>query len=233
MGLAGVGIFTKHFKDPHFLTSISGGKTWVYGYNNKTKQQQNTITANNILINKSLMNFEAFLASGFQAFVNKVGENNGYTQVIRGLTGGDALLDIYLLRPDNSLTSCNIVPSISDHSGVLLEVEWDEICREQKRERIVPLYHKTNVLGLQTFLREKFTLEAGNGSCVEEIWKSYRDTVFEGMERSVPHKSLSKNPDPEYYDREVKRLKVKVRRAYNKRKFGGYYQEELKRRSYW
>ena len=39
------------------------------------------------------------------------------------------------------------------------------------------------------------------------------------------------NQDPEYYNREVKRLKVKVRRAYNRRKLGEQYQAELKRLS--
>jgi hypothetical protein len=71
-------------------------------------------------------------------------------------------------------------------------------------------------------------LWAGNGSCAEEIWKSYTDIVFEGIERFVPHKIPSTNPDPEYYNREVKRLKVQVRGVYNKRKFGEQYQEELK-----
>src|SRR5215469_7038967 len=40
--------------------------------------------------------------------------------------------------------------------------------------------------------------------------------------------SLKLNPDPEYYNREVKRLKVKVRRAYNRRKLGEHYQQELR-----
>jgi hypothetical protein len=82
------------------------------------------------------------------------------------------------------------------------------------------LYHKTDVLGLQAFLWEKFKLWAGNGSCVEEIWKRY-----------VPNRTLSKNPDPEYHNREVKRLKVKVRKVYSKRKFGQHYQAALKRLS--
>ena len=42
---------------------------------------------------------------------------------------------------------------------------------------------------------------------------------------------MSKNPDPEYYNKEVKRLKVKVRKMYDMRKFGQTYQEELKRLS--
>jgi hypothetical protein len=163
----------------------------------------------------------------FQALVNK----NGYTQVVSGPTKGDALLDIYLIKPESSLISCNILSGISDHKGVLLEVEWDEICCEPQVERIVSLYHKTDVLGLQAFLREKFKLWAGNGSCVVEIWNSYKDIIFEGIKRYVPNKTLSKNPDPEYYNREVKRLKVKVRKVYSKRKFGQHYQAAVKRLS--
>jgi len=85
---------------------------------------------------------------------------NGYTLVVSGHTRGDALLDIYLLRPESSPISYNILPGISDHNGVLLEVKWDEICRKPKVERIVPVYHKTDVLGLQVFLLEKFNLWA-------------------------------------------------------------------------
>jgi len=44
-------------------------------------------------------------------------------------------------------------------------------------------------------------------------------------------KILGKNPDPEYYNKEVKWLKVKVRKMYNMRKFGQSYQADLKRLS--
>jgi hypothetical protein len=93
--------------------------------------------------------------------------------VVSGPTRGDALLDIYLIKPESSLISGNILSGISEHNGVLLEAEWDVICRELQVERIVPLYHKKDVLGLQAFLREKFNLWAGNGSCVKKIWNNY------------------------------------------------------------
>ena len=70
---------------------------------------------------------DAKKASGFQAFVKNVVSDNGYTRVVRGPTTADALLDIYLLRAESSLISCNILPGISYLKGVLLEVEWDEI----------------------------------------------------------------------------------------------------------
>jgi hypothetical protein len=88
------------------------------------------------------------------------------------------------------------------------------------------VYHKTNVLALQALFREKFYSWAGNGSCVEDKWKSYKGISFEGIKRYVPHKILGKNPDPEYYNKEVKRLKIKVRKMYNNRKLGQPYQRQ-------
>jgi len=91
-------------------------------------------------------------------------------------------------------------------------------------ERLVPMHHKTNVTGLQSFLRGKFASWASNGSCVEEIWKHFKEIVFKSINCFVPHKILRKNPDPENYNKEVKRLKVKVRREHNKKKLGQGYQ---------
>jgi len=70
-----------------------------------------------------------------------------------------------------------------------------------------------------------------NGSSVEEIWNIFKDIVSESIGRFVPHKILRQIPDPEYYSKEVKRLKIKVRKAYNKRKLGQHHLEEFKRLS--
>ena len=72
-------------------------------------------------------------------------------------------------------------------------------------ERVVPVYNKTDVLGLQNFLRDKFAVWANSGSCVEEIWNNFKNIVYESIERFVPHQILRKNSDPEYYNKEIKR----------------------------
>jgi len=146
-------------------------------------------------------------------------------------TRGDSLLNIYLVRPESALISCGTVQGISDHCGVLLDVERAEKGFVTQEKGLVPAYLKTNVLGLQQFLRDKLPTWANNGSCVEDIWKNFKDTVFEGIERCVPHTILKRNPDPEYYNKEVKRLKVKVSRAYNRGNLGEHFQAELKRLS--
>ena len=75
--------------------------------------------------------------NGFQMLVNKLIWENGYTQVVSEHTRGDALLDIYLLKPGNALISCNVQPGISDHKGVLLEVEWSDNNRDENTGSIV------------------------------------------------------------------------------------------------
>ena len=59
-------------------------------------------------------------------------------------------------------------------------------------ERLVPVYHKINVPGLQSFLRGKFASWASNGSCEEEIWKSFKEVVLQSIKCFVPHKCVTK-----------------------------------------
>jgi hypothetical protein len=77
-------------------------------------------------------------------------------------------------------------------------VEWAEKGFMTQEKRLVPAYHKTSMLGLQQFLRDKLPTWANNGSCVKDIWKNFKDIVFEGIERFVPHKILKQKPDLEY-----------------------------------
>jgi hypothetical protein len=96
-----------------------------------------------------------------QVFLNRLVWDNGYTQVVGSPTRGDALLDVYLVLPEESLISCNIVPGISDRSAALLEVDCDITRPEPQIRRLVPVYNKTDIPGLQTFLREIFSTWAG------------------------------------------------------------------------
>jgi hypothetical protein len=132
------------------------------------------------------------------------------------------------VRPESSFTSCGTVQGNSDHCSVLLEVEREEsFCRPQV-ERLVPVYHKANVLGLQTFLRDKFAIWTSNERCVEEVWNHFKNIIFESIERFISHIILNKISDPDYYNKKVKKLKLNVRKAYNRRKLGQQYREELK-----
>ena len=75
---------------------------------------------------------DAEKASGFQAFLSNLFWVNGNTQVVSVPKEGDALLDIYPLRPEISPISFNTLPGMSDHKGVLLGVKWVEFCWQPK-----------------------------------------------------------------------------------------------------
>ena len=66
---------------------------------------------------------------------------------------------------------------------------------------------------------------------MEEIWNNLKNIVYESIERFMPHKTLRKNSDPKYYNKEIKQLKSKVRKAYNRRKLGVHCTEKLKQLS--
>ena len=59
----------------------------------------------------------------------------------------------------------------------------------------------------------------------------FKEIVSECIERFVLHKIPRNKPEPEYYSKEVKRLKIKLRKAHNGRKLGVHYLEELKQLS--
>ncbi|PNF22005.1 hypothetical protein B7P43_G17606 [Cryptotermes secundus] len=158
-------------------------------------------------------NGNAECSGGGQAFINRLVWENGFMQVVNTTTREVALLDVYLVWPESLFNSCSILQGISDHCRVLLEVEWEENYWRPQEERLVLVYHKANVVGLQTFLRDRFTIWASNGRCVEEVWNNFKNIILESIETFIPHKILRKNSDPEYYIKEVRKLKIKLRKT--------------------
>ena len=153
------------------------------------------------------------------------------SQVIVNPTRGDAVLDVYLVRPDSSVTSSDILQGISDHHGVTLEADWEENSIDHQPERFIPVYNRTDVVGLQTFLRDRFLEWAGHGSSVELILNNFKSIIQECVKCFVPHELLKTNSDLEYYTKGIKRMKIKVRKAYNRRKLGTHHMEKLNKLS--
>jgi hypothetical protein len=109
-----------------------------------------------------------------QAFVNRLVWENGYTQAADSPARGKALLHVCLVRPESLFTSCSTVQGTSDPCGALLEAEWQDNCCEPPVERLVPVCHKTDVLGVQTLLWHKLAIWERNGRRVEEIRSNFK-----------------------------------------------------------
>jgi hypothetical protein len=72
-----------------------------------------------------------------------------------------------------------MVQGISNHCGVFVEAEWGETCQEPRVESLIPVFHKADVLGLQTSLQEEFSIWVPNGKWLQEIWNNYKEIFSE------------------------------------------------------
>jgi hypothetical protein len=61
----------------------------------------------------------------------------------------------------------SIVKGISEHYGVIFAVEREENYCVTQVEKLITVYHKTDVLDLQNLLRDKFGKCKNNASYVE------------------------------------------------------------------
>ena len=78
---------------------------------NSTKR---SITGGGLNLPSVDWNGNAGCNNGTRAFINSLVWESGFTQVVDAPTRGNALLDVYLVRPESSFTTSNIVQGISD-----------------------------------------------------------------------------------------------------------------------
>ena len=112
--------------------------------------------------------------------------------------------------------SSETIQGISDREAVVANLEFKTRHFKRKNKQIIWKYHKADSLGYQSFLREKFSEWVKKGNSVNRIWDAFKEIIFEAVEKFVPKKCIQNNPDPEYYNEKIRRLKRKVRAAHRK-----------------
>ena len=95
---------------------------------------KHSIIGGDLILPYADWNGHAGKSKGTQVFLNRLVWENSYTQIVNSPTQMDALLDVYLVRPESAFTSCSNVQGISDHCGAVLEVEWGEMVLSIKRK---------------------------------------------------------------------------------------------------
>jgi hypothetical protein len=101
------------------------------------------------------------------SLINNLIWENDFRQVIGSLTRGDALLDVFLVRPESTVSHSEVIQGVSDHQTVILEVKGRDMYSNPQEDRIIPIYNKTDSIGLKSFLREEYEGWAGKGKNIE------------------------------------------------------------------
>lgn len=153
-----------------------------------------------------------------QVAANKFLREGGFSQVVDFPTRGNNTLDVYLVRPEELYTSCHKIPGVSDHSAVVLNVRYSGTPKPDSDETIkIFQYRRADQGKFQEYLEGCFARWTSEGCHINILWENFLKILNSAIRKFVPFKLLKHNPDPEYYTREIRSLKRKVRKAYNKR----------------
>ena len=172
---------------------------------------------------------EAASRSMAQLGVNKLLREGGFSQVVDFPTRGNNTLDVFLVRPPDLVISCMKVSGISDHSGVELNIKHSEnpLHVSDKAVKIL-LYNRADQRKFQDHLNESFVRWASEGRHINILWNNFLNIVNGAIDKFVPFKVLKQNPGQEYYTREIRRLKRKLKKAYNKRRDSYMHMQKFK-----
>jgi len=120
-----VGIYRAPNEDMRVLEKLADRT----GYSGRTTKR--SIIGGDLNLPYADWNGHTEKSRGTQIFLNRLVWENVYIQVVITPTRGDAFLDVFLFRPESAFNSCSNVQGISDHCGVLQEVEWGSYLRRE------------------------------------------------------------------------------------------------------
>jgi Reverse transcriptase (RNA-dependent DNA polymerase)/Endonuclease-reverse transcriptase len=163
-----------------------------------------------------------------QELITRLIMEEGLEQQVKDNTREGNILDVFLVRPSDIVHSVTIENGISDHKIVIMELKLERIKKKCGQRKLIWYYNKTDKMKFENFLAEKFNIWENKSKerSLEEIWQYFKDIVEESK-YLIPNKTLKKNPDPEYFTREIRSITRKCRKKYKYRNDGKAQREEF------
>ena len=138
----------------------------------------------------------------------------GFLQFVESPTRNNSVIDVFLVRPTEIFSNLEVIQGISDHNAICMEIFWDRKHTPNIPNRDFRLYKKADVGAFQNFLRENYGEWASKGATVEEVWNGFKSILNYAVDRYVPSKHTKENGDPEYYNKTIRKLKIRARKLH-------------------
>jgi len=146
-------------------------------------------------------------ATNHQYFLDTI-QDFGLTQIVDTPTRGKNILDLVLTNQPSSVLRAEVLPGLSDHDVVFLELRVTP-CKNTQKERKIPLYGKANWdnirKDLQNTLREIKQIES-QGKSVNETWNLFQSSLEISINKNIPTKLAKKKDQSPWISRDIKRL---------------------------
>ncbi|KAI8483732.1 hypothetical protein Bbelb_385240 [Branchiostoma belcheri] len=152
-------------------------------------------------------------------------DNHGLFQTVQEPTRNGNLLDLVLVNNPNIIEKTTVVPGISDHDMVLVDVNL-ALKQNRKPKRKVYIRTKADEPAIKKDLTDYATNfhKRTQDMSVTQKWSEFKDKMKDTMNKHIPSKITSSRYNLPWFNRNLRRHCRKKQRLYNKAKKTG--QEE-------
>ncbi|KAI8488363.1 hypothetical protein Bbelb_339590, partial [Branchiostoma belcheri] len=152
-------------------------------------------------------------------------DNHGLFQTVQEPTRNGNLLDLVLVNNPNIIEKTTVVPGISDHDMVLVDVNL-ALKQNRKPKRKVYIRTKADEPAIKKDLTDYATNfhKRTQDMSVTQKWSDFKDKMKDTMNKHIPSKITSSRYNLPWFNRNLRRHCRKKQRLYNKAKKTG--QEE-------
>lgn len=150
-------------------------------------------------------------------------EDNSLQQMVVTPTRKTNVLDLFLTNRPTLLNRCEVIPGISDHEVVFINMNI-EPHRSKPTKRKILLWKRADLDVINDLFEEyskKFMNEFKETTPVEEMWQSFRNHCKHIIEKHVPSKLSSSRFHQPWINKKIKRLSKRKQRLYNRAKRSG------------
>ena len=115
--------------------------------------------------------------------------HHGLTQVVTEPTRGENVLDLIATNCPNQVNRLEVIPGISDHEVVYVELEATP-CRRKQVPRLVPIYSRADWPKLKehaAIIADTIRNTKTNAT-VDQLWETFKSLLLEGVSKFIPHR---------------------------------------------
>ena len=148
-------------------------------------------------------------------------ENFGLTQCVLEPTRRSNTLDLIATNLPDRINRVKVIPGISDHEIVFMELSVHLNYRKQPRKRVW-MYNKADWPGMIKYLGPRMArFEEEYNPCPDALWNKIQHEITEAMETFIPRRLTKRKDSRPWIDKKLHRLIKTKRRLYKKCKKRG------------
>ena len=152
-------------------------------------------------------------------------DNHNLTQLVTEPTRIDNILDLVLVNCPCKAIRVEVIPGVSDHDAVFLELDMRPVTLCQNR-RPIPIYEKAKWDNIRKDLSDVLvTLQdmySSLNDCANTMWETFRDKLTGSVLKHIPHKIPKPRNGYPWINAELKKLYKKQHRLYKAMKKSGH-----------